>query len=460
MKLWGSRMSKEPDPAFAAFNASFSFDRRLYAEDIDASQAWARALGGADILAEAEVKAIVAGLEEVRQALAEPTFEPLETDEDIHTAVERLLTDRIGPVAGKLHTGRSRNDQVATDFRLWVMRACRRTDEAILNLAQAVIDNSESGVDLPMPGYTHMRPAQPVTWGHWMLSLFWPLHRSRERFAKVHDSASVLPLGSAALAGTTYPIDRQEIAEDLGFGSDSSNSIDAVSDREFAAEFLFAAALLGIELSQLAEGLILFSGPAYGFIELDEAYTSGSSLMPQKRNPDALELTRGKAGRLVGHLTGLLMTLKGLPSAYDKDLQEDKQPVFDAHDTLLEILPVLSGLIATLELRPERMATAITPDLLATDLADYLVGKGVPFREAHSIVGRVVRMADEHQIALDQIPLKELQAFDKHFESDVDDVFDLKAALARRSGQGGTAPEAVRAQLDAARAGMQLSFGY
>jgi argininosuccinate lyase len=261
----------------------------------------------------------------------------------------------------------------------------------------------------------------------------------------------VLPLGSAALAGTTYPIDRQAIAEDLGFGSVSDNSIDAVSDREYAVEYLFAAALLGIELSQLAEELILFSGPGYGFIELDEAYTTGSSLMPQKRNPDALELTRGKAGRLVGHLTGLLMTLKGLPSAYDKDLQEDKQPVFDAHDTLLETLPVMSGLIASLELRTERMSAAITPDLLATDLADYLVGKGVPFREAHSIVGRVVKLAEEHQIALDQVPLKKLQALDKHFEGDVDDVFDLEAALGRRSSQGGTSPEAVRAQLAAAK---------
>ncbi len=451
MRLWGSRMGKEPDPAFAALNASFSFDRRLYTEDIDASQAWARALGRADILTEAELEAIAAGLEEVRQALADPTFEPLTTDEDVHTAVERLLTERIGPVAGKLHTGRSRNDQVATDFRLWVMRACDRMDRAILELAEAVIENAEAGVDLPMPGYTHMRPAQPVTWGHWMLSLFWPLHRSSERFAQVQDSASVLPLGSAALGGTTYPIDRQALAEDLGFGSVSNNSIDAVSDREFAVEYLFAAALLGIELSQLAEELILYSGPGYGFIELDESYTTGSSLMPQKRNPDALELTRGKAGPLVGQLAGLLITLKGLPTAYNKDLQEDKQPVFDAHDTLLEILPVLSGLIATLELRPERMAAAITPDLLATDLADYLVGKGVPFREAHAAVGKVVRLANEKQLALDQVPLKELQALDKHFARDVDDVFDLEAALRRRSSQGGTGPEAVRDQLAAAK---------
>lgn len=451
MRLWGSRMGKDPDPDFAQLNASFSFDRRLYAEDIDASMAWVRALGRTQVLTESEVDAIVVGLEEVRQILADPAFEPLPTDEDIHTAVERLLIECIGPVAGKLHTGRSRNDQVATDFRLWVMRACDRMQEAVQNLSIAVIQSAEAGVDLPMPGYTHTRPAQPVTWGHWILSAFWSLLRSRERFARARASASMLPLGSAALAGTTYPIDRQAIADDLGFESVSPNSIDAVSDREFAVEFLFAAAMLGVRLSSLAEGLILFSGPEYGFVELDEAYTSGSSLMPQKRNPDALELTRGRAGRLVGHLTGLLMTIKGLPSAYDKDLQEDKQPVFDAHDTLLEVLPVLTGLIGTLELHPERMAAAITSDMLSTDLADYLVGKGVPFREAHGVAGRVVRAAEEKQVALDQVPLDELRAIDGRFERDVIEIFDLGAALERRNVLGGTAPSAVRAQLEYAK---------
>ena len=449
--LWGSRMGKDQDPAFAHLNASFSFDRRLYREDIDASQAWARALDRAQVLTESEAETIIVGLDEIRPTLADPAFEPLETDEDIHTAVERLLTERIGSLAGKLHTGRSRNDQVATDFRLWVMRACDRMGDAVQNLALSVMQSAQAGVNLPMAGYTHTRPAQPVTWGHWMLSAFWPLIRGRERFARARASAAVLPLGAAALAGTTYPIDRKAIANDLGFDSVSPNSIDAVSDRDFAVEFLFAAAMLGVSLSRVAEGLILFSGPEYGFVELDEAYTSGSSLMPQKRNPDALELTRGKAGRLVGHLTGLLMTLKGLPSAYDKDLQEDKQPVFDAHDTLLEVLPVLGGLITTLELRPERMAAAISPDMLSTDLADYLVGKGLPFREAHNVAGRVVRVAEEKQVALDQLPLKELQEIDDRFQRDVAEIFNLEAALARRNVLGGTAPSAVKTQLDAAK---------
>ncbi|MCH8877432.1 MAG: argininosuccinate lyase [Chloroflexi bacterium] len=450
MRLWGSRMGKEPDAAFSRLSDSFSFDRRLYGEDVDASLAWARALGRARVLTESEVEALVAGLEEVRGTLADPAFEPLPTDEDIHTAVERLLTEQVGPVAGKLHTGRSRNDQVATDFRLWVMRACDRIEVAILDLARAMAQSARAGVDLPMPGYTHMRPAQPVTWGHWMLSAFWPLIRSRDRFALARASASVLPLGSAALAGTAYPIDRQAIADDLGFESVSPNSIDAISDRDFAVEYLFAAAMLGVNLSRHAEGLILYSGPEYGFVELDEGYTSGSSLMPQKRNPGALELTRAKAGRLVGHLTGLLTTLKGLPSAYDNDLQEDKPPVFDAHDTLLEVLPVLTGLIGTLQLHPSRMAAAITPDMLSTDLADYLVGKGLPFREAHAVAGRVVRVADEKQVALDQVPLRELRVLDGRFEQDVVEVFDVEAALERRSSLGGTAPSAVRDQLKAA----------
>ena len=450
MRLWGSRMGKEPDAAFSRLSDSFSFDRRLYGEDVDASLAWARALGRARVLTESEVEALVAGLEEVRGTLADPAFEPLPTDEDIHTAVERLLTEQVGPVAGKLHTGRSRNDQVATDFRLWVMRACDRIEVAILDLARAMVQSARAGVDLPMPGYTHMRPAQPVTWGHWMLSAFWPLIRSRDRFALARASASVLPLGSAALAGTAYPIDRQAIADDLGFDSVSPNSIDAISDRDFAVEYLFAAAMLGVNLSRHAEGLILYSGPEYGFVELDEGYTSGSSLMPQKRNPGALELTRAKAGRLVGHLTGLLTTLKGLPSAYDNDLQEDKPPVFDAHDTLLEVLPVLTGLIGTLQLHPSRMAAAITPDMLSTDLADYLVGKGLPFREAHAVAGRVVRVADEKQVALDQVPLRELRVLDGRFEQDVVEVFDVEAALERRSSLGGTAPSAVRDQLKAA----------
>lgn len=451
MKLWGSRMAKNTEPLVEKLNLSLPFDVRLYAEDIDASLAWAAALAHVGVLTQAERRDIVDGLQAVRRTFEGGAFEPAVTDEDIHTAVERMLTEKIGSPAGKLHTGRSRNDQVATDLRLWVMRACDRIEAAMLELAKAILDSAEVGLEFPMPGYTHLRRAQPVTWGHWVLSAFWPLMRARDRFHRARSSAAVLPLGSGALAGTAFPIDRQALAEELDFDSVSPNSIDAVSDRDFALEFLFAAAMLGVELSRFAEAMILFSSDEFGFIELDEAYTTGSSLMPQKMNPDPLELTRGKAGRLIGSLAGLLATLKGLPSAYDKDLQEDKEPLFDACDTVLLILPALTGLLRTLRLHPDRMAGAVGPELLATDLVDYLVRKRVPFRVAHDHVGRAVRLAEERDLKLDELPLNDLQKLDGNFERDVEEVFDLRAALERRSATGGTAPTAVRSQLDAAK---------
>ena len=457
MRLWGGRMSTDPNPGFAQLNASLRYDVRLYAEDIQASKAWAAALQRAGILTEDESEAIQSGLDSVTSTFEDGSFEPLPTDEDIHTAVERLLTERIGSVGGKLHTGRSRNDQVATDFRLWVMRACDRIDAEILELAGALLQSAEEGLTLAMPGYTHMRPAQPITWGHWALAAFWPLVRGRDRFAHARSLAAALPLGSAALAGTAYPIDRQMIAKDLGFESVIPNSIDAISDRDFALEFLFAAASLGVNLSRFAEALILYSGSEFQFIELDDAYVTGSSIMPHKKNPDALELTRGKAGGMIGHLVGLLTTLKGLPSAYDKDLQEDKQPVFDVHDTLMAILPVLTGLIQTMRLRPERMAQAIAPELMAVDLADYLVGKGVPFREAHDVVSKAVRLSEAQEVSLAEAPPEFFEDLHKNFEGDVIDVFNVQESLERRSEEGGTAFTAVRSQLDAAKSWLKAA---
>jgi len=457
MRLWGGRMSADPNPSFEQFNASLRYDVRLYAEDIEASKAWAAALQKAGILTDDEFEAIQSGLESVTTTFEDGSFEPLPTDEDIHTAVERLLTERIGSVGGKLHTGRSRNDQVATDFRLWVMRACDRINAEILDLAGSLLQSAEEGLTLAMPGYTHMRPAQPITWGHWALAAFWPLVRGRARFAHARSSAAALPLGSAALAGTAYPIDRQRIAKDLGFESVIPNSIDAISDRDFALEFLFAAASLGVNLSRFAEALILYSGSEFQFIELDDAYTTGSSIMPHKKNPDALELTRGKAGGMVGHLVGLLTTLKGLPSAYDKDLQEDKQPVFEVHDTLMAILPVLTGLVQTMRLRPERMAQAIAPELMAVDLADYLVGKGVPFREAHDIVSKAVRLSEAQEVSLAEAPPEFFEDLHKNFEGDVTHVFNVQESLERRSSEGGTAFMAVRSQLDAAKSWLETA---
>ncbi len=451
MKLWGSRISKPTDPLVEELNASLPFDSRLYREDIDASLAWAAALARAELLSAEELESIERGLDDVRLEFDEDAFEATSSDEDIHTAVERLLTERIGPLAGKLHTGRSRNDQVATDFRLWVMRACDRLESALLDLAQAMIDSAQDGLELPMPGYTHTRPAQPITWGYWVLAAFWSVSRAHERFTHARSIAAALPLGAGALAGTGFPIDRQQIAEDLGFHSVIPNSVDAVADRDFALEFLFASAALGVGMSRFAEALILFSSTEFGFFELDDAYTTGSSLMPHKKNPDPLELIRGKAGPIIGHLVALLATLKGLSSAYDKDLQEDKRPVFEAHDNLLLPLQVLTGLIGGLHLNAERMAQAITPDMMAVDLADYLVRKGIPFREAHDVVGKAVNLAEEQEVSLAELPPEFFEGLHEKFEHDVNQVFDVRRSLERRSSEGGTALEAVQSQLDAAK---------
>lgn len=444
-------MAKPTDPLVEELNSSLSFDSRLYREDIDASLAWAAALARAGLLSRDERETIARGLNEVRREFDAGEFEANSADEDIHTAVERLLTEKVGPLAGKLHTGRSRNDQVATDFRLWVMHACDRIESALLDLAQAMIESAQDGLDLPMPGYTHTRPAQPITWGHWVLAAFWSLSRAHERFAHARSVAAALPLGAGALAGSGFLVDRQQIAEDLGFRSVIPNSVDAVADRDFALEFLFASAALAVGLSRFAEALILFSGSEFGFVELDDAFTTGSSLMPHKRNPDPLELIRGKAGPMIGHLVALLATLKGLPSAYDKDLQEDKRPVFEAHDNLLLPMQVLAGLVASLRLNTERMAQAITPELMAVDLADYLVRKGVPFREAHDVVGEAVRLAEEREVSLEELPSEFFEDLHDKFERDVRQVFSVQGSLERRGVAGGTAPAAVRSQLDAAK---------
>ncbi|MBX3059061.1 MAG: argininosuccinate lyase [Anaerolineae bacterium] len=450
-KLWGGRFAGETDLLVHEFNASLPFDRRLAAEDIRGSVAWARALVGAGVLTAVEAGTIVAGLAQVQTEFERGTFVFEAGDEDIHTAVERRLTEIVGEVGGKLHTGRSRNDQVATDFRLWVMKAIDQLQEYLADLQNALVESAAANLNLPMPGYTHLQHAQPVTWGHWGLSHFWPLVRDGERLAQVRGRTAVLPLGSGALAGTAYPVDREWLARELGFTAVSQNSLDAVSDRDFAADFLYAAAMIGLHLSRLAEQLVLFSSAEFGFVRLDDGYSTGSSLMPQKKNPDTLELTRGKAGRLVGHLTGLLTTLKGLPSSYDKDLQEDKEPVFDAFDTLRLTVPVMAGLIRTLTLRPERMAAQLEPGLLATDLADYLVKRGVPFRQAHHLVGQVVQLAEQKGVNLTELTVAELQTVSDLFGEDVTAVFHITSSLSNRNITGGTSPEALANQLAAAR---------
>ncbi len=450
-KLWGGRFAKETDALVDEFNASLHFDVQLADEDIAGSIAWARGLVGAGVLTPAEADEIVAGLEQVRQELADSSFVFAPGDEDVHTAVERRLTEIVGPVGGKLHTGRSRNDQVATDFRLWVMQAIDQLQAHLADLQNALIASAEANLNLPLPGYTHLQHAQPITWGHWALAHFWPLARDGERLTQARRRTAVLPLGSAALAGTAFPVDREALAETLGLEQISQNSLDAVSDRDFVADFLYAATMIGLHLSRLSEQLVLFSSTEFGFVRLDDGYSTGSSLMPQKKNPDTLELTRGKSGRLIGNLTGLLATLKGLPSTYDKDLQEDKEPVFDAFDTLSLTLPVMAGLLRTLTLRPERMAAQLEPSLLATDLADYLVKKGVPFRQAHHLVGEVVQLAEDEDVPLTELTLAQLQGISDKFGADVTAVFSITASLNNRNVPGGTSAAALQTQLAQAK---------
>ncbi len=458
MTLWGGRFSAKLDPAAWALNTSLPFDQRLAKQDVDGSLAWASALTQAGVLTQDESKSIVAGLRAVGAEFESGVFAYAEADEDIHTAVERRLGELIGPLAGKLHTGRSRNDQVATDFRLWMLAALPVLDSAIASLQATFIARSESDKDVLMPGYTHLQRAQPILLSHWWLSHFWPLQRDRERLADLRRRLAVLPLGSGALAGTAFPIDRAALAKELGFDAPSPNSLDAVSDRDFAAEFLFSCAMVGLHLSKLAEAMVLFTSAEFGFFELSDAFSTGSSLMPQKKNPDMFELARGKAGTLIGLLTGLLATLKGLPSTYDKDLQEDKLPVFSAYDTLLALLPVLSGAIETLSPRPERMRAAIDAAMLATDLADYLVVKGLPFREAHAIAGKAVRVAAEKGVSLDKLALNEWQALGALTEADVYAVFDPQKSVEKRNAVGGTAPEAVQRQIEQAKAAHTIQF--
>ncbi len=452
MKLWGGRFEAQTNELMEQFNASIGFDWRMYDADIDGSVAYARALARAGLITPSEAETLIDGLEKVRQEFAAGEFEIRLSDEDIHTAVERRLYELVGHVAGKLHTGRSRNDQVATDMRLYTRAALERVLAAIANVQAALLSQAGAQLDVLMPGYTHVQRAQPVLFSHWLMSSFWALQRDRARLSEALARVNVLPLGSGALAGNALGVDRAFLAEELGFDTVSPNSMDAVGDRDFVAETLFAAAMVGIHLSRLGEDLVMYSSAEFGFVTLDEAYATGSSLMPQKRNPDSMELVRGKAGRLVGNLVSVLTLLKGLPSTYDKDLQEDKEPLFDSLDTLHLALPVVAGVIRTLRIHPERMAAALDDGMLATDLADYLVRRGVPFRESHGVVGRLVRAAQARGVALRDLPLDAYREADERFGPDVYAVFDMRQSVARREGIGGTAPAAVALQLQQAQA--------
>jgi argininosuccinate lyase len=451
MKLWGGRFEGQTNELMERFNASISFDWQLYEADIEGSAAYAEALAVAGLITQDERDQLQRALGQVLEEFAVGEFQPQLTDEDVHTAVERRLYELVGPVAGKLHTGRSRNDQVATDLRIYARTSIKRLDEAICEVQTALVAQAERNRTALMPGYTHLQRAQPVPVTHWLLSHFWPLQRDRERLCECRARLNQLPLGAAALAGNALGVNRLILTRILGFDEPSPNSMDVVSDRDFVAELLFDAALVGVHLSRLAEDLIIYSSAEFGFVTLDDAYATGSSLMPQKKNPDSLELTRGKTGRLIGNLVGLLTVLKGLPSTYNKDLQEDKEGLFDTIDTLLLMLPVVRGVITTLQFNTERMQAVLDDTMLATDIADELVRLGVPFREAHGAVGKLVREAEAQRVQLRDLSPETIQGVHEGLADHWLQIFDMHRSVQQRNVVGGTAAEAIDEQLAAAR---------
>ncbi|HUH12621.1 MAG TPA: argininosuccinate lyase, partial [Longimicrobiales bacterium] len=450
-RLWGGRYAEGPAPTLDELNRSLPVDRRLWAEDVEGSRAWARALVEAGVLTDEQGTRLDEGLLRVHERLAAGAADAA-ADEDIHTLVERLLYEEVGEVAGTLHTGRSRNDQVATDTRLWALRAAARLDEELRALQGALVAQAEQTVELVMPAYTHVRRAQPVRVAHWALSHFWALERDRQRLGDALARVSVLPLGSGAVTGCAYPVDRHLLQELLGFAALSPNSLDAVGDRDWVCELVFVAALAGAHLSRLAEDLILFSSAEFAFVELPEAYTTGSSLLPQKRNPDGLELARGRAARLLGDVTASLALLKGLPTGYQKDLQEDKTLLFDAFDQLVTVLPATRETVAGLRWHGDALRAAVSDDaLLAVDVADALVRRGLPFREAHGVVGRLLRAADAQGTSLGGLPDAVWRGAHPALEEGPLPEVSVEAALEARSVVGGTARGAVLAQLEQAR---------
>ncbi|MFI5366167.1 MAG: argininosuccinate lyase [Candidatus Binatia bacterium] len=447
-KAWAGRMAEPTDRLVEEFTTSFPFDRRLYAHDVAGSIAHCEMLAKQRIIPQREAARIVAALRQIKTEFDTGAFRAAPGDEDVHMAIERRLIEKIGAIGGKLHTARSRNDQVALDLRLFLRDEIQQIIERLHRLRRALATLAKQHHDVIMPGYTHLQPAQPVLFAHHCLAYAEMLERDAGRLTDCLKRVDVLPLGSGALAGTTFPIDRADVARRLGFRALSANSMDAVSDRDFAAEFLAAAAITGMHLSRLAEDLVLWSSREFGFVELPDAFATGSSMMPQKKNPDVAELVRGKTGRLYGNLLALLTTLKGLPLTYNRDLQEDKEPVFDSVDTVKASLDVLSALLPQLCVKRDRMRAAATAGYtLATELADYLTGKGVPFRDAHAIVGAVVRHCLAEKVALEELTLPQLRRFSPRFGADVRSWLSADAAVRRRRAVGGTSPGNVQRQL-------------
>ncbi|MDT5120950.1 MAG: argininosuccinate lyase [Acidobacteriota bacterium] len=454
--LWGGRFTGKADERFVEFNRSFGFDRRLFEADVCASLAHCEGLRGAGVLSDAEAERIRNGLETIlKRARTDARYFDELPSEDVHSFVEARLVQLIGDTGRKLHTGRSRNDQVATDLRLWLRDEIDKLNLKVRETQSALLDLAEAHSMAVVPGYTHLQRAQPVLWAHWCLAYFEMLARDQARLKEVRRRVNIMPLGSAALSGTSYQIDREAVARELEFENVSRNSLDAVSDRDFCVEFVSACSLIMLHLSRLAEDIIIYATSEFGFLELSDAVATGSSLMPQKKNPDSMELVRGKAGRVFGHNLALLATLKGLPLAYNKDMQEDKEAVFDTADTVGASLEVTATVLRNTRVREERTREAATRGYMnATELADYLARKGVPFREAHETVGRLVLRAMELGVELQELALDEMQTFSSLIEGDVYDALSLEQTLATKAQTGGTAPERVAQALSTARASL------
>ncbi|MFC3213622.1 MULTISPECIES: argininosuccinate lyase [Novosphingobium] len=456
--MWGGRFAEGPSAIMREINASIPFDKALWRQDIAASKAHVAMLAACDIVSDADAVAIRDGLDAVG-AEYEANGVPEDWDlEDIHMTTESRLAELIGPAAGRLHTARSRNDQVATDFRLWVRDAMDQADAGLEALQVALVTRAAEHADSIMPGFTHLQTAQPVTLGHHLMAYYEMIGRDRSRFADARTRMNRSPLGSAALAGTGFPIDREMTAQALGFDGPTDNSLDSVSDRDFALDYLMAASQCALHLSRLAEEFIIWASQPFGFVALPDALSTGSSIMPQKKNPDAAELVRGHAGRISGCLMSLMMTMKGLPLAYSKDMQDDKPPVFEASGLLALSIAAMTGMVADTRFRTERMrAAAELGYATATDLADWLVREGdIPFREAHHITGAAVKLAEQRGIALDALPLEDLQAIDNRIDDRVFKALSVEASVAARKSHGGTAPDQVRLRVAEARAALGL----
>lgn len=447
MKMWDGRFSKESDKLMEQFNNSLPFDKKMIEEDINGSIAWAYALCKVGVFTDDELRLVVDGLEEILDKYQKGEIKFLAQDEDIHMAVERILIEMIGETGARLHTGRSRNDQVATDLRLYVKKALQNIETLVIELQKVLLDRAKNDIDIIIPGFTHLQQAQPILLGHYWMSMFWVLEREKTRLKNAFLTTDIMPLGSGALAGSGFNVDRTLIAQKLGFGAVSQNSLDGVGARDFILESLSSIASIGIHLSRYAEDLIIWSSKEFGFVELDDAWSTGSSMMPQKKNPDSLELIRGKSGRFLGNYTRFAAVLKGIGLTYYKDLQEDKEPVFDSIEQISMVLRVFAQVIETLSVKETNIKNDLDPFLLATDLADYLVRKGMPFRNSHKVIGKIVAYCIESSTPLDKIELNKFKEFSDLFENDVMELFSWRTAVDQRCIQGGTSKASVLNQI-------------